>query len=227
MTRKTRAELYAKFENGDTPTAQDFIDLLDSFVAIGDGENSLGATSNATLNEISASSLKRKDTGDTVLTLAGSPPSFSGLASDATLAQLASGLKPEKLTAAMTAPGFQAAEFNPEDLNVFDPTLQDGVANKKPFDNNSSTRSQLAVIVFDIETMSFIDTLIIKVYGPQGVFLSQGRFRNDTAGAGGTLTLFGVSEPNDSFYYVVTTESGSGPALSSASIKPYVMYFNA
>lgn len=54
MTAKTLAELKAKFETGDTPTAQDFIDLLDSFFAVSE-ENwpaTLPASSAANLTDI-------------------------------------------------------------------------------------------------------------------------------------------------------------------------------
>ena len=41
MAQKTRAYLKSKFEQGDTPTAQDFVDLIDTFFSLeeDDGDN--------------------------------------------------------------------------------------------------------------------------------------------------------------------------------------------
>ena len=36
MTAQSREYLKARFEQNDTPTAQDFLDLIDSFVLVGD-----------------------------------------------------------------------------------------------------------------------------------------------------------------------------------------------
>ena len=54
MTVKTLADLKARFETGDTPTAQDFIDFLDSFLHAGLGNfpDPLPAVSGADLEDI-------------------------------------------------------------------------------------------------------------------------------------------------------------------------------